>query len=123
MHPLVRAPQRGEIWLTNLPYTNTSVQGLTRPVVIVSNNIGNQHSNICLVVPMTTKDKPELPTHVKFMHNGKPNTILCEQVLTVSMDNLLYKVGEINFALTNDLNNALEIALALKELDYDRKTI
>lgn len=116
-------PHRGDIWLVNLPYTNTSVQAMTRPVIIVSNNIGNYRSAICLVVPMTTKEKPAMPTHVPFMHNGKINTALCEQVLTVSSEQLLYKVGSISNETTVALNAALEVSLALKESDNDRKTL
>lgn len=118
-----KSPQRGDIWLVNLPYTNTSVQAMTRPVIIVSNNIGNCRSTICLVVPMTTKEKPAMPTHVQFMYNGKINTALCEQVLTVSSEQLLYKVGSINNDTTVALNTALEISLALKESGNDRKTL
>mgnify|MGYP000000700897 CR=1 FL=1 len=116
-------PHRGDIWLVNLPYTNTSVQAMTRPVIIVSNNIGNYRSAICLVVPMTTKEKPAMPTHVPFMHNGKINTALCEQVLTVSSEQLLYKVGSISNETTVALNAALEVSLALKESGNDRKTL
>ena len=76
-----------------------------------------------MVVPMTTKEKPAMPTHVQFMYNGKINTALCEQVLTISSEQLLYKVGSINNDTTVALNTALEISLALKESGNDRKTL
>ncbi|MBR7037703.1 MAG: type II toxin-antitoxin system PemK/MazF family toxin [Oscillospiraceae bacterium] len=49
-----RTPLRGDIWFASLGmHPATSVQGGTRPVVIVSNDIGNLHAATVNVVPMT----------------------------------------------------------------------
>jgi len=60
-------PQRGEIWFADLgSHPNSSVQGGIRPVVIVSNDIGNAHADTVNIVPMTRHlKKPELPCHTK----------------------------------------------------------
>ncbi len=56
-------PMRGDIWFASLGlHPATSVQGGTRPVVIVSNDIGNLHAATVNVVPMTRHLKePDLP--------------------------------------------------------------
>ena len=48
-----RAPKRGDIWFARLgTHPNSSVQGGTRPVIIISNDLGNEHAdtvNVCLL--------------------------------------------------------------------------
>lgn len=56
-------PNRGEIYLADLGRTLDSEQSGIRPVLIVSNNIGNRNSSIVTIVPLTTKNKC-LPVHV-----------------------------------------------------------
>ena len=60
-------PQRGDIWFASLgSHSNTSVQGGTRPVIIISNDIGNEHADTVNVVPMTRHMKKlDLPCHFK----------------------------------------------------------
>ena len=62
-----RTPQRYDIWFASLGcQPNTSVQGGTRPVIIISNDLGNAHAETVNVVPMTRHlKKPELPCHTQ----------------------------------------------------------
>lgn len=56
-----------------------------RPWVVVSNDIGNLHSERVTVVSMTTQKRPQQSTHcfVKY-GNVKPSTICTEEVRTIS---------------------------------------
>ena len=60
-------PQRGDIWSADLgSHPNSSVQSGCRPVIILSNNIGNVHADTVNIVPMTRHlKKPELPCHTE----------------------------------------------------------
>ena len=59
------AVHRMELWWAALPTVPGHVQRGTRPVVIVSNDLGNASSPVVSVVPCTTqRHKPALPTHV-----------------------------------------------------------
>ena len=49
--------KQGEIWYADLNPIKGSEQGGLRPVVIVSGNLLNQHLNVVIVVPLTTKVK------------------------------------------------------------------
>ena len=91
-------PRRNEIYLANLPATSTSVQYGKRPVFIVQNNTGNTYSPTTIVVPMTSRIKPPMPTHVVLTsENGlnQSSTLLCEQIMTVATELLVKKLGEI----------------------------
>lgn len=95
-----------EVYYVDLGKGTGSVQGGLRPCVIISNDIGNYHSSIIMVAPITSKIKHNLPTHVKVgVKDGlkTSSTILLEQITTVSKDqlqqyqcNLIHRADEID---------------------------
>lgn len=113
-----RTPQRGDIWFANLgSHANTSVQSGTRPVVIISNDIGNSHADTVNVIPMTRHlKKPELPCHTQldpFSITGgsqllAPSMILAEQLTTISKYALRTYVGHIS---DDEAMNRIETAV------------
>lgn len=100
-----RIPQRGEVWFADLGrHPNSSVQGGCRPVIILSNNIGNAHADTVNIVPMTRHlKKPELPCHTEINPEDitdkrqllETSMILAEQVTTISKYALRNYVGRI----------------------------
>lgn len=94
---------RYQIWWASLPWTETCVQRGTRPVVIVSNDIANRASPVVTVVPLTSKEKEKLPTHVRLETNLRPgviSTALCEQMISLDKSRLIACVGKIEDAVT-----------------------
>lgn len=91
--------KRGEIWYANLGSTYGSVQGGSRPVLIVSNDENNLHSSTVTVVPLTTrKKKMYLETHVLLENEiGNPlhreSVVLAEQITTIDKMMLINRVG------------------------------
>lgn len=60
-----------------------------RPVLVVSNNINNQYSNVVTIVPLTSRSKKSLPIHY-FLYKKKYirlpsdiSTVLCEQIRSI----------------------------------------
>ena len=66
-----RKIKRGDIYYAELNPVVGSEQGGTRPVLIISNDIGNSHSPTVIIAAITgkTHTKAKLPTHteVKFL--------------------------------------------------------
>ena len=90
-------PRRMEIWYASLPMDRrTSVQGGSRPVVIVSNDICNEKSSAVTVVPITRQIKHlEMPTHVVIEEIlNQPSMVLAEQIMTVDKRFLDRKIGD-----------------------------
>lgn len=113
---------RGQIWFYNDPnnctskYASTSsVQRGSRPVVIVSNDIGNKNSPVITVVPCTTQSKSDIPTHFNFILDATPNTVLCEQIFTVGKADLVTYRGTLEDSEISMLNRCLAAALLLNE--------
>lgn len=103
-------PQRGDIWFADLGgHPNSSVQGGVRPVIVLSNNIGNAHADTVNVVPMTRHLKrPELPCHTElnpdFITDKRQlldtSMVLAEQLTTISKYALRSYAGHISDAVT-----------------------
>lgn len=95
-----RAPHRMEIWYANLPLNMDScVQGGSRPVVIISNNICNELNQVITVIPMTRQMKKlNQPSHTVIdAPNGGQSLVLAEQIITIDkklLDNRIGKVME-----------------------------
>jgi mRNA interferase MazF len=82
----IQSPKRMEIWYAKLPMDRrTSVQGGSRPVLIISNDVCNERSSIITVIPMTTQMKHlSQPTHVLLdMEDGNQSMVLAEQIMAI----------------------------------------
>lgn len=88
-----------EIWYADLNPTKGSEQAGLRPVVVVSGNLLNQHLEIVIVVPLTTKIKKYKgnPILVPSSSNGIQNEseMLVFHIRSVSKDRLVRKLGNI----------------------------
>ena len=104
-----RKIKRGDIYYANLNPVIGSEQGGTRPVLIISNDVGNKHSPTVIVVPITSRihTKAKLPTHTlinDFEGLDKNSIILLEQYLGMIPDNIVARVDK-----------ALAISVALEK--------
>lgn len=91
--------KQGEIWVTNLYPTKGSEQAGTRPVVIISGNLLNEHLNVVICVPLTTKIKnykgnPILEPNKR---NGLPKSseMLIFHVRSIAKERLMRKLGQV----------------------------
>lgn len=89
-----------------------SVQKGKRFAVVVSNNIGNKHSTTIMVVPTTTKKKHNLPTHFNTTIE-RESTVLCENIMTISKEQIIRKHSSLTDAEAKCLNRCLKIAMTL----------
>ena len=91
--------ERMKIYLAELgEKADSSVQGGTRPVIVLQNNSGNRSSPTVIVAPITSKlEKPHLPTHVVLGQSNLPkqSMVLLEQVMTIDQKLLIKEYGEI----------------------------
>ena len=87
--------KRGDIiYLKEEAYSKMkgNIEGGSRPMLVISNDTGNKHSSICIVVPLTMNQKKlDFPTHTLV---NKNSVALCEQIFTVSQTDIERKIGE-----------------------------
>ena len=109
---------RGTIVMVDLPLGNSSVQGGTRPAVVISNDKGNKFSPVLIVVPLTSRVKKFMPTHHTIepsMVNGltKTSIALAEQIITIGKDAVRNIVGTLEEVDINFIDHKVMTSLAL----------
>ncbi|MCD6427177.1 MAG: type II toxin-antitoxin system PemK/MazF family toxin [Caldisericaceae bacterium] len=116
----MNVPRRSEIWLVNWNPGRGSEQKGIRPSLIIQTNAGNENPLYpnTIVLTISTKGR-ELPFHILIKpssKNGlsKPSFIKCEQILTISKERLVKKIGELEPEETESVEEALQLVLDLK---------
>lgn len=115
-------PKRMDIWYAKLDRQyGSSIQGGTRPVLVVSNDLNNEHSSTVVVLPMTGKYKKNyLPTHVWLESadvGGElfDSMVLAEQVTTIDKYRLISRVGRLeDDVLIKQVEQAMTVQLGMK---------
>ena len=110
--------KRGSIIMVDLLLGNGSVQGGTRPAVVISNDKGNKFSPVLIVVPLTSRVKKFMPTHHTIepsVVNGlsKTSIALAEQIITIGKDAVRNVIGSLEEMDINFINRKVMTSLAL----------
>lgn len=113
-----RTIKRGDIYYANLNPVIGSEQGGRRPVLIISNDVGNKHSPTVIIVPITSRvhTKAKLPTHTavnSFEGLDKNSLILAEQIRTIDKRRLEDYIGKLPESIIAKLNRTLAVSIDL----------
>lgn len=113
-----RKVQRGDIYYAKLGKTKGSVQGKSRPVVVLQNNIGNKHSPTLIVATITskTRKKRNLPTHVLIQAEKLPmrSVVQLEQITTIDKKQLIRYICVMPEDAMRQIDSAIHTSLALQ---------
>ena len=118
------AVHRGDIFFADLgTHSGTSIQSGYRPVLVISNNKGNAHSETITVMPMTGSFKrTDLPCHTILKPEQikdrqcsfSKTTILAEQITTIPKSALKSYVGKVDAAnVMESIEHTLFVHLGL----------
>ena len=100
----------GEVYFANIPKSFGSIQYGDRPILIVSEEIvdGKIH-----VIPLTTRSKKELPTHVKINSEDtfllKDSMVLAEAEMPLDIKCIDFKLGEFSPEIMEKVLQAIKI--------------
>jgi mRNA interferase MazF len=117
---------KGDIYYASLDPTCGSEQGGLRPVLVVQNNKGNTHSPTLIVLPITSREKPELPTHVplgSFCGLTENSIAMAEQIRTIDKSRLHRYVGNVGETLMESVETALLAALEIRRKKRDVRVL
>ena len=105
---IIKDVHRGELFYMYYGQAIGSEMQKSRPVVVVSNEDCNKHSPVVTVLPITSKDKQRLPTHVD-VPDDMPvyGVIMAEQILTVSKSRLGDYIGELDANTIKKVDEAI----------------
>lgn len=93
--------KRGDIVYINIPKDENDPhkQCGIRPCVVMSNDSNNKYCSRIMYIPLTTKNKKKLPTHIVMTSTDcleRESIALCECLDTINQKFILYKIGRIS---------------------------
>jgi mRNA interferase MazF len=116
----MKSLKRFEVWLVNWNPGRGSEQEGIRPSLIIQTDAGNINPNYpnTIVVAISTKGR-EVPFHIKVKPsstNGLKSLsfIKCEQILTISKERLVEKIGTLEEHYLKLVEEALKLILSLE---------
>jgi mRNA interferase MazF len=115
-------PKRGEIYLTALdPAVGREIQE-TRPALVIQNDVSNRLSDITIVAPITSTVRfPLNPVHVLLTADpatglSLTSVALLNQIRAVDRVRLVKRLGRIDDATMEQVDEAIGISLGLTKL-------
>ena len=118
--------KRGDIyWIEQSKYRPAvgSVQKPGRPGIVVSNDANNSCSNTLEIVYLTGRPKKALPTHCNINSSERPSIALCEQVQTISDEQVREYVGHCTEEEMAEVDRCIAISLGLPEPGNNEKPV
>lgn len=112
--------KRGDIYYADLNPVVGSEQGGTRPVLVISNDIGNKHSPTVIIAAITSRvrKKKKLPTHLFLGQiEGLPanSIILFEQLRTIDKSRLKEHLTHLDEQYLKSLEFPLLISIGVEK--------
>ena len=109
---------RGEIHLADLNPTVGSEIAKTRPVLVVSNDINNQHAATVTIIPITSTTEKIYPFEV-FLRAGEggltnDSKAKANQIRTIDKLRLKRRLGKINEEILKEIERAILIHLEIE---------
>lgn len=117
--PATKIPKQYEVWFAELgDHSGTSVQGGTRPVLVISNDVANRNSPVITVIPLSSKlKKLELPVHIVLTEDDcemlrdehlEDSVLLVEQITTIDKVVLFNRLCQVT---SDQKKNEIEAAV------------
>jgi len=90
------------------------IEGKKRPVVIISNDIGNKKGDVVTIAPITTRPKSSVgPYQVYYEFEGRPQVILLEQCRCINKHDLGEYIGRLSELVMKKIDIALAVEFDL----------
>lgn len=111
-------PRRGEIYLVSFDPTVGHDIKKTRPALIIQNNASNQYSPITIVAAISSQfGNPPHPREVVLPPGrtglSMPSAVILNQIRSVDRQRLVKRLGMVDTATMNRVDEALLISLGL----------
>ena len=106
-------PARSEIWWVALDPTLGSEIAKTRPCVILSRDVVNEHRRTVVVVPLSSSPSAHPPIRVAVTCGGKPAVAVVDQIRAIAKQRLKSRIGILSEQEIEAIGDALRQILDL----------
>jgi mRNA interferase MazF len=114
--PTYPIPRRGEVWLVSLDPTVGHEVQKTRPAIVVTDDIYNEHNWVVLIMPLTSRDKAEYDQVLIDPPNGglsNRSVTLPDQIRAIDRQRLVTRLGSLTEATMQKVDHSLRVVLSL----------
>lgn len=116
----MRRINKGDIYYASLDGGVGSEENGARPVIVVQNDVGNEHSATVIIVPLTGRVEMEInqPTHYCLEPCGRmkyESIVLTEQIRVIDKKRLREYWGQLNSRQIEELHAYILIALGINK--------
>src|SRR5271156_6615535 len=108
-----KMPRRGEIWWANLDPTIGAEIRKTRPCLVVSNSVVNEHRRTVVIVPLSSSPRDAPPVMVSVTCSGRPAVAVIDQVRAVAKERLVSRIESLPAQQLKSVEDALREILEL----------
>lgn len=106
-------PRRGEVWWAALDPTLGSEIAKTRPCVVMTRDLINQHRHTVVVVPLSSSPKARPPILIAVNCAGKPVVAVVDQIRAIAKERLQARIGVLAEPEMDAIGDALQQVLEL----------
>jgi mRNA interferase MazF len=106
-------PKRGEVYWVELDPARGGETQKTRPGLVVSNDIGNEVSNVIMIAPITSKVRNVYPFEVKTTVSKKPAKIMLNQCRALDKSRLMDKIGAVDSETMKAVSEAIKLVFGI----------
>jgi len=111
-------PTRGEVYWANLDPTFGTEIAKTRPAVIISNDIGNEHSPRVTIAAITSRGVERVFTFEVLVRAGEggliqTSKVLLNQIRSIDKRRLGRRIGRLSDQRMHEVDEALRFSLVL----------
>ncbi len=89
-------PRRGEIWWAKLGATIGSEIQKTRPCVVVSSSVVNEHRRTVVVVPLSSSPRSAPPMMVRVNCSGRAAVAVIDQIRAIAKERLVRHIEDLS---------------------------
>ncbi len=111
--------KKGEIYLVDWSPGRGSEQEGLRPALIIQNDTGNKYSPTTIVATISSTVPRPYPFHVHLNPEesglDRPSIVKLEQIMTIDQSRLVKKIGQINAAKMDAVEEAIHVSFGLKK--------
>lgn len=105
--------RRGEVWWAALDPTIGSEIAKTRPCVVITRDLVNQHRRTVVVVPLSSSPKASPPISVAVNCAGRSAVAAVDQIRAVAKERLQSRMGVLTEPEMDAIGEALQQVLEL----------
>lgn len=106
-------PKKGDLYWVALDPSISSETKKTRPCLVISNDHGNELSDVIIIAPITSKIKKVYPFELETVVMNKPAKVMFNQVKTIDKSRLGHFIGKIELKMQL-VDQAIKLVFGIK---------